>query len=91
MGKVATSTLPPRGPLPLQSRGQNQKWPTNGQGGYITPAAWGGPTASDRGAESDVAHKWAVWLHNPCRMGGPHRFRAGGRIISGPQVGKGAT
>ena len=28
--------------------GQNQKWPTSGQGGYITPAAWGIPTASDR-------------------------------------------
>ena len=35
--------------------GQNQKWPTNGQGGYITPAAWGVPTASERGAESEVA------------------------------------
>ena len=27
-----------------------------------------------------MAHKWARWLHNPCRLGGPHRFRAGGRI-----------
>ena len=75
----------------LQSGGQNQKWPTRGQGGYITPAAWGVPTASERGAESEVAHKWARWLHNPCRLGGPHRFRAGGRIRSGPQVGKVAT
>ena len=75
----------------LQSRGQNQKWPTSGQGGYITPAAWGVPTASGRGAESEVAHKWARWLHNPCRLGGSHRFRAGGRIRSGSQVGKVAT
>ena len=30
------------------------------------------------GAESEVAHKWARWLYNPCRLGGPHRFRAGG-------------
>ena len=37
----------------------------------------GVPTASERGAESEVAHKWARWLHNPCRLGGPHRFRAG--------------
>ena len=37
--------------------GQNQKWPTSGQGGYITPAT--------------------------CHLGGPHRFRAGGRIRSG--------
>ena len=43
----------------LQSGGQNQMWPTSGQGGYITPAAWGVPTASERGAESEVAHKWA--------------------------------
>ena len=65
------------GSPPLQSGGQNQKWPTSGQGHYITPTAWGVPTASERGAESEVAHKWARWLHNPYRLGGPHRFRAG--------------
>ena len=91
MGKVATSPLPPGGCQPLQSGGQNQKWPVNGQGGYVTPAAWGVPTASERGAESEVAHKWARWLHHPCRLGGANRFRAGGRIRSGPQVGKVAT
>ena len=32
---------------PLQSVRQNQKWPTSGQGGYITPATWGVPTASE--------------------------------------------
>ena len=26
-----------------------------------------------------MAHKWARWLHNPCRLGGPHRFKAGGK------------
>ena len=84
----------------------------NGQGGYITPAASGIPTASERGAKSEVAHewarslhhpyrlgipaaservaksevahKWARWLHHPCRLGDPHRFRAGGKIRSGP-------
>ena len=76
---------------PLKSAGRNQKWPTSGQGGYITPAAWGVPTTSERGAESEVAHKWARWLHNPCRLGGPHRFRVRGGIRSGPQVGKVAT
>ena len=83
--------MPPTGSPPLQSGGQNQKWPTSGQGGYITPAAWGVPTASERGAKSEVAHKWAGWRHNPCRLRGPHRFKAGGRIKSGPQVGKVAT
>ena len=85
VGKVATQPLPPRGSPPLQSGGQNQKWPTCGQGGYVTPAASGIPTASERGAESEVAHLWARWLCNPCRLGDSHRFRAGGRIRSGAQ------
>ena len=80
--------MPPRESPPLQSWGHNWKWPTSGQGGYITPAASGVPTASEREAESEVAHKRARWLHNPCRLGGPHRFRAGGRIRSGPPAGK---
>ena len=84
MGKVATSPLPPRGSPPLQSGGQNQKWPINGQGSYITPAASGIPTASKREAKSEMAHKWARWLHHPYRLGDPHRFKAGGKIRSGP-------
>ena len=88
VGKVANSPLPYRGSPPLQSGGGNQKWPTSGQGGYITPAAYGVPSASKRGAKSEVAHKWARWLPHPCRIGDPHRCRAGGKIRSGPQVGK---
>ena len=57
-------------------RGSNQ--PTN------RPAASGIPTASGRGAKSEVAHKWARWIHHPCRLGDPHGCRAGGKIISGP-------
>ena len=91
VGKVATSPLPYRGSPPLQSGGQNQKWPTSGRNGYLTPAVSGIPTASERGAKSEVAHKWAKWLPHPCRIGDPHRFRAGGKIRSGPQVGKVAT
>ena len=91
VGKVATSPLPHRGSPPLQSGGQNQKWPTSGRNGYLTPAVSGIPTASERGAESEVAHKWAKWLPHPCRIGDPHRFRAGGKIRSGPQVGEMAT
>ena len=91
VGKMATSPLPYRGSPPLQSGGQNQKWPTSGQSGYLTPAVSGIPTASERGAKSEVAHKWAKWLPHPCRIGDPHRFRAGGKIRSGPQVGKVAT
>ena len=92
MGKVATSPLPSRGFPPLQSGGQNQKWPTNGQGGYVPPAVSGIPTASERGAKSEVAHLWARWLRRPCRLGDPHRFRAGGGgVRNGPLLGKVAT
>ena len=91
VGKLATSPLPYRGSPPLQSGGQNQKWPTSGQIGYLTPAVSGIPAASERGAKSEVAHKWANWLPHPCRIGDPRRFRAGGKIRSGPQVGKLAT
>ena len=47
--------------------------------------------ASERGAELEVAHKCARWLHNPYRLGDPHPFRAGGRITVGPQMGKVAS
>ena len=73
--------------LPLHGGGHNQRWPTSGQGGYITPAAYAVPTASERGAQSEVAHKWARWLHNPCRLGDPHRFIAGtGRFQPSPKL-----
>ena len=41
--------------------GQNEKWPKKGPGGYITPTAEGVPNASERGADLEVAHKWAGW------------------------------
>ena len=91
LGRVATSSLPSRGSPPLQSGGGNQKWPTCGQGGYVTPTVSGIPAASKRRAKSEVAHSWAKWLCHPCRPGDPHRSRAGGRIRSGPIVGKVAT
>ena len=53
----------------------------------MTPATSGVPTASKGKAELEVAHKWARWLHNPCRLGGPLRFKAGGTITGGPQMG----
>ena len=51
----------------------------------MTPAAWGVPTASERGAESEV-HGYIT----PA-LGGPRRFKGGGRIRSDLQVGKVAT
>ena len=91
VGKVATSPLPSLGSPPLQSGRQNQKWHTCGQSGYVTLAVSGIPTAAERGAKSEVAHLWAKWLRQPCRLGDPHRVRAGGKIRSGPLVGKVAT
>ena len=91
VGKVATSPLTPRGSAAMHSGGQDQKWPTCGQSGYVTPAVSRIPTTLERGARSKVAHLWAKWLRHPCHLGDPHRFRAGGKIRSGPQVGKVAT
>ena len=76
VGKVATSPLPPRGCPPLHSGGQNHRWPTSGQGGYITRAACGVPTASQSGAESQVGSDFSP----APGLGGPRRFIAGGRI-----------
>ena len=75
----------PGGPHRFKAGAESQL-PTSGPGGYITPAAWWVPTTSERGAQSDVANKWAGWLHNPCPLAGPQRFRAGDRISRGPQV-----
>ena len=72
----------------LQSGEQNQKWPTSVPGGYMTPAAWGVTAASERGTKSEMAHKWAGWLHNPCRPEAPRHFREGHKIRSGPHVGR---
>ena len=91
VGKVATQPLPSRGTQPLQSGGQNQKWPPCGQGGYVTLAALRIPTASGPRTKSEVAHLWARWLRDPCRLGDPHRFTAVSKIRSGPLVGKVAT
>ena len=54
----------------------------------ITPATGGVPNASERGTESEVAHKWAGSLHNPYRLGGPQHFTKEDKISIGPQVGQ---
>ena len=48
-----------------QTGGQSQRWPTSGPGGYITSAAWGVLDALERWTKSEVADKWAGWLHTP--------------------------
>ena len=59
--------------------------------GYITPAAYGIPTASERGAQPEVAHEWARSLHNPLPPRGSPPLQRGGKIINGPLLGKVAT
>ena len=71
----------------LQSGGQNQKWPTSGPGGYIAPTNQWVPGGLEGGTKSQVEHKWAKWLYNPCQSVGALWFRAGDKIRSGPQVG----
>ena len=67
VGAVATSAMQYEGSRPLQSGGQNQKWPTSGPGGYVTPAVWELSNASERWTNSDVVHRWARWLPHPKR------------------------
>ena len=50
-------------------------------------AIWGVPNPSKPGTKSEVAHKWAWWRNNPCRLGGPQHFTAGENITSGPPMG----
>ena len=38
----------------------------------------GCPPLQSGGAESEVAHKWARWLHNPYRPGGSPPLHSGG-------------
>ena len=65
--------------------------PIGGLGGYITRAVLGVPNSSERGGKFEVAHWWAEWLQNPCRLGGPQLFRAGRKICGGPLAGGVAT
>ena len=53
----------------LQRGGENQKWPSSGQIGYMTSAVRWSPRPSERGRKPEAANKWADWLHNPYRLG----------------------
>ena len=75
-------------PHRFRAGGGNQKWPTCGQSGYVTPCRLGDPHRLRAGAKSEVAHLWAKWLCHPCRLGDPHRFRAGGGNQTWPTCGQ---
>ena len=65
LGPVATILLPSWGSPTPQSGEENQKPPTGGQRGYITTAVLVVPNSLERRGNSEVAHWWANWLHNP--------------------------
>ena len=88
MGKVATSPLPSRGSPPLHSRGGNQKWPTSGQSGYVTPAVSGSPTTSEPGGEIRSGPQVGKVATSPLPSRGSPALQGGGEIRSGPLVGK---
>ena len=61
-------------PHRFRAGGQNQKWPTCGQSGYITPAISGIPTASERGGKIiSGARKRAELLRNSYFLGDPQK------------------
>ena len=92
VGKVPTSPLPSRGSPPLQSGGgEIRSGPLVGKMATSPLPSRGSPPLQSGGGKSEVAHRWAKWLRHPCRLGDPHRCRAGGKIRSGPLVGKVAT
>ena len=47
----------------LQSGGHNEKWPTNGQIGYITPTGSMAPKGWQQVTKSEMSHKRADWPH----------------------------
>ena len=48
----------------------------------------GAPPLQSGGLNQKWPTKWARWLPHPCRIGEPHRCRAGDKIRSGPQSGQ---
>ena len=73
------------------SEEQNQKWPTNGRLGYLTPAIRQIYTASEWGAKSTLAHKCGNGYVTATVKRGLQHFRAGNKIRIGPQRGRFAT
>ena len=77
------------GSPPLQSGGGKQRWPTSGQGGYITPATWGGLHRFRVGRRIRSGPQVGRWLHNPCRLGGSPPLQSRGQNQRWPTSGQG--
>ena len=83
VGNVATSPLPSRASPPLQTGGQNQKWPSFRQAGYVPSEISGIPTASQRAEKSEVAHS------SPLPSRGSPPLQSGGQNQKWPTSGQG--
>ena len=58
----------------------------------MPPLPYGGSPPLHNGETNlAVPQKWADWLHHPCQLGGPQRFKAWDKVSAGPQVGRLAT
>ena len=88
VGKMATSPLPYRGSPPLQSGGQNEKWPTSGQNGYLTPAVSGIPTASERGDKIRIGPQVGNVATSPLPYRGSPPLQSGGQNEKLPTSGQ---
>ena len=56
---------------------KNEKWLCGqhvGKGATSPLLSWGSGTKMRNGC---VVHMWAKWMHQPCRLGGPHRSERG--------------
>ena len=75
-------------PHRFRAGGQNQKGPLVGKMATSPLPSRGSPPLESGGTKSHGAHLWARWLCPPCRLGDPHRFRAGGQNHKGPTCGQ---
>ena len=61
----------------LQSGGQNQKGPTNGKIGYITPAVWGFPTFESKGHNQQWPTNGWIGYITPAKLRVPNASKRG--------------
>ena len=88
VGKVATSPLPYRGSPPLQIGGQDQKWPTSGQNGYLTAAVSGSPTAAEWGGKIRSGPQVSKMATSPLPYRGSPPLQSGGQNQKWPTSGQ---
>ena len=93
MGKVATSILPSRGSPPLQSGGGGgtRSGPQVGKVATSPLPSRGSPPLQSGGKNQKWPNCGQSGYVTPAVSGIPHRCRAGGKITSGPLMGKVAT